>query len=104
MTLVPDPGVVGRPRSEVCLAVVVDLGGEAEQAAVRAGICCVSAAGQTVLLLGTLQHVHGSVLQVGGLLHSLGTEHQVRGHWGGGATRDVLIMTIIYDRNSEFPY
>lgn len=81
MTLMPDPGVVCCPWSEVCLAVVVDLGGEAEKAAVGAGVGFVSTTGQTVFLMGTLQHVHGSVLQVGGLLHRLGIEDQVRGRW-----------------------
>lgn len=83
MTLVPNPGVVCRPRPEVGLAVVVDLGGEAEEPSVGAGVRCVGTFGQTVLLVGTLQRVHGSVLQVGGLLHSLGTQDQVRGHWEG---------------------
>ncbi len=57
----------------------MDLGGEAEKAAVGGGVGFVSTAGQAVLLLGTLQRVHGSVLQVGGLLHNLGTEDKV---WG----------------------
>lgn len=83
MALVPDPGVVRRPRPEVRHAVVVDLRGEAQEAAVGAGVCGVGAAGQTVLLLGALQHVHGPVLQVGGLLHHLGVQDQVWGRWGG---------------------
>lgn len=78
----PDPGVVRGPRPEVRLAVVVDLGGEAEKAAVGAGVGVVSATGQTVFLLGALQNVHGSVLQVGGLLHHLGVKDQVWGRWG----------------------
>lgn len=81
MALVPDPGVVRRPRPEVRHAVVVDLRGEAQEAAVGAGVGGVGAAGQTVLLLGALQHVHGPVLQVGGLLHHLGVQDQVWGRW-----------------------
>lgn len=83
VALVPDPGVVRGPRPEVRLAVVVDLRGEAEEAAVGAGVGRVGAAGQAVLLLGTLQHVHGPVLQVGGLLHHLGVQDQVWGRWRG---------------------
>lgn len=83
MTVVPHPGVPARLGPEVRLAVVVDLGGEAEEAAVGAGVGVVSAAGETVLLMGTLQSVHGPVLQVGGLLHSLRAENQVRGRWEG---------------------
>lgn len=82
VTLMPDPGVVRGPRPEVRLAFVVDLGGEAEKAAVGAGVGVVSATGQTVFLLGALQNVHGSVLQVGGLLHHLGIKDQVWGRWG----------------------
>lgn len=72
-----------RPRPEVSLAIVVYLGGEAEKAAVRAGVGFFSSTGQTVLLVGTLQRVHGSVLQVGGLLHNLGIKNQVWGRWEG---------------------
>lgn len=79
----PNPGVVCCAWPEVRLAVVVDLGGEAEKAAVGAGVGFVGAAGQTVFLVGTLQCVHGPVLQVGGLLYNLSTEDQVRGRWEG---------------------
>lgn len=79
----PDPGLVSGPRPEVWLAVVVDLRGEAEKPAVRAGVGIVCAFGQTVLFLGTLQHVHGPVLQVGGLLHNLGIQDQVWGRCEG---------------------
>lgn len=72
MTLVPDPGLVTRPWPEICLSVVLDLGGETEEAAVGTGVGVVRAFGQALLLQGALQHVHGSVLQVGGLFNSLG--------------------------------
>lgn len=81
MTLMPDPGLVTRPWPEVCLSVVLDLGGETEQAAVGAGVGAVGTFGQALLLQGTLQHVHGSVLQVGGLLNNLGIENQIWGSW-----------------------
>lgn len=83
----PDPGVVRRPWPEVCLAIVVDLGGEAQKAAVGAGVGVVSTTGQTVLLLGTLQNIHGSVLQVGGLLHYLGIEDQIWGRCEGESNK-----------------
>lgn len=82
MTLVPDPGLVAGPWPEVGLAVVLDLGGEAEEAAVGAGVGAVCASGQALLLQSALQHVHGSVLQVGGLLNKLGIENQIWGSWG----------------------
>ena len=79
VTLVPHPGVVSVLGPEVGLAVVVDLGGEAQQAADGALVGGVGRAGQAVLLVGTLQRVHGPVLQVRGLLHHLGIQNQV---WG----------------------
>jgi len=81
VTLVPDPGLVSGARPEVGAAVVVYLGGEAQQPAVGGGVGGGGAAGQTVLLLGTRQRVHGPVLQVGGLLHHLGVQHEVWGRW-----------------------
>ncbi len=84
----PDPGLVCRPWPEVWLAVIVDLGGEAEKSAVGAGVGFVGTTGQAVLLHGTLQHIHGSVLQVGGLLHSLGIEDQIWGRWEGESKRE----------------
>lgn len=67
--------------SEIRLAVVVDLGGEAQQAAKGVGRHLVRGGGQAVLLKGTLEHKHGAVLHVGGLLHHLGVQHQVRRRW-----------------------
>ena len=87
VTLMPDPGVVCGPGPEVWLTVVVDLGGEAKKTAVGAGVRFGSTAGQTFLLQGALQYVHGSVLQVGGLLHSLGIEDQVWGRWEGESNK-----------------
>lgn len=59
----------------------MDLGGEAEKAAVGAGVGFVRAGGQTVFLVGTLQCIHGPVLQVGGLFYNLSIEDQVWGRW-----------------------
>lgn len=83
VTFMPDPGVRGRPWSEVRQSIVVDLGGEPEEAAVGAGVCFVSSAGQAALLLSTLQSVQGPVLQVRGLLHNLSAQDQVWGRWEG---------------------
>lgn len=90
MTLVPDPGLVTRPWPEVCLSVVLDLGGETEQAAVGAGVGVVGTFGQALLLQGTLQHVHGSVLQVGGLFNNLGIENQIWGSWDADRTPESI--------------
>lgn len=89
VTLVPDPGLVTRPWPEICLPVVLDLGGEAEKTAVGAGVGVVGTFGQALLLQGTLQHVHGSVLQVGGLFNKLGIENQVWGSWDADRTPEV---------------
>lgn len=86
VTLVPDPGLVTRPRPEICLPVVLDLRGESEEAAVGAGVGVVGALGQALLLQGTLQHVHGSVLQVGGLFNNLGIQNQIWGTWDTDTT------------------
>lgn len=67
---------------KVRLAIVVDLGGEAQQAAVGVGRHLAGGGGQTVLLVRALQHEHGSVLHVGGLLHHLRVQHQVRSGCG----------------------
>ena len=76
----PDPGVAAVLGAEVGLPVVVDLGGEAQQAPIPGRDGGVDGrAGQAVLLQRTLQHEHRAVLQVGCLLHQLGVEHQVRG-------------------------
>lgn len=82
MTIVPHPRVSAGFRPEVRLAIVVDLGGEAQQAAVGVGRNLVGGGGQTVLLKRTLQHEHGPVLHVGGLLHHLRVQHQVRSRCG----------------------
>lgn len=85
VTVVPDPGVAAVFGAEVRLPVVVDLGGEAQQAPVpRSDGGVDGRAGQAVLLQRALQHEHGAVLQVGRLLHQLGVEHQVRGSWQEG--------------------
>lgn len=89
VTLVPDPGLVASPWPEICLPVVLDLRGEAEKAAVGAGVGGVSAFGQALLLQSTLQHVHGSVLQVGGLLNKLGIENQIWGSWEADRVTEV---------------
>lgn len=82
MTVVPHPGVSAGFGTEVRLAIIVDLGGEAQQAAVGVGRHLAGGGGETVLLIGTLQHEHGPVLHVGGLLHHLRVQHQVRGRCG----------------------
>lgn len=82
MTLVPHPGVSASFGPEVRLAIIVDLGGEAQQAAVGVGRHLAGGRGQTVLLVRTLQHEHGPVLHVGGLLHHLRVQHQVRSRCG----------------------
>lgn len=82
MTVVPHPGVSASLGPEVGLAVVVDLRGEAQQAAVGVSWRLAGVGGQTVLLVGTLQHEHRPVLHVGGLLHRLRVQHQVRSRCG----------------------
>lgn len=79
----PNPRVAAILGAEVGLAVVVDLGGEAEKATVARGGVGVGGGGrETVLLHGTLQQEHGPVLQVGSLLHNLSVKHQVRCSYG----------------------
>lgn len=59
----PNPRVAAILGAEVGLAVVVDLGGEAEKATVARGGVGVGGGGrETVLLHGTLQQEHGPVL------------------------------------------
>lgn len=77
MTVVPHPGLFAGFRPEVRLAIIVDLGGKAQQAAVSVGWHLAGGGGQAVLLVSTLQHEHGPVLHVGGLLHHLRVQHQV---------------------------
>lgn len=50
VTLMPGPGMVTHFGSEVSLADVVDLGGEAEKAAIGAVVVLCRRAGQAVLL------------------------------------------------------
>lgn len=84
MAVVPHPGVASGLGAEVRLAIVVDLGGEAQQAAVGVGRDLAGGAGQTVLLIGTLQHEHRPVLHVRSLFHHLRVQDQVRGRCEGG--------------------
>lgn len=84
VALVPSPGVSPHPGSEIGSSQVVDLGGEAKEAAVAIGpLHVVSRAREAALLVGTVQQPQGSVLQVGCLLHQLGVHHQVWGIWHG---------------------
>lgn len=88
VALVPSPGMAPHPRSEIGSSQVVDLGGEAEEAAVAIGpLHGVGRAGQAALLVGTVQQPQGPVLQVGCLLHQLGVHHQVWGVCRGGDQR-----------------
>lgn len=91
VAVVPDPGVPVRFGPEVGLAVVVDLRGEAQQAAVGGGGRLAGGGGQAGLLQGALQHEHGPVLHVGGLLHHLRVQHQVRGRWGREEDKEKLV-------------
>lgn len=79
VAVMPNPGLSVQLGPEVGLPVVVYLWGEAQQAAEGVGWRGAGRGGQTVLLIGTLKHEHGPVLQVCGLLHHLRVEHQVRG-------------------------
>lgn len=88
MTVVPHPGVSASFGPEVRLPVVVDLGGEAQQAAVGVGRRLVGGGGQAVLLVRTLQHEHGPVLHVGGLFHHLRVQHQVGSRCGQGGPEE----------------
>lgn len=54
VTLMPGPGVVTQFGSEIRLANIVDLGGEAEQAAGGAVVVLFGSVGQAVLLEGAL--------------------------------------------------
>lgn len=85
VALVPGPGVASHPGSEISSAQVVDLGREAEEAAVAVGpVHVVGGAGEAALLMGAVEQPQWPVLQVGCLLHQLGVHHQVRGIWHGG--------------------
>lgn len=84
MAVMPDPRVAAILGPEVGLAIVVDLGGEAQQPPVaRGGVGLGSRGREAVLLHGALQYEHGPVLQVGALLDNLRIEDQVRGGCGG---------------------
>ena len=87
MALVPNPAVASRLGTKVCPAQVVDLGGEAQEAAVSVGpVHAVSGLGEAVLLVGAVQLAERAVLQVGRLLHQLGIHHQVRSTWAAEGT------------------
>lgn len=80
VAVMPDPRVAAILGPEVRLSIVVDLGGETQEAAVACGgVGPGSRGGQAVLLHGALEHEHGTVLQVGALLDNLRIEDQVRG-------------------------
>lgn len=84
MAVMPDPCMAAVLGSEVRLAIVVDLGREAQKPPVaRGGVGLGGRGREAVLLHGTLEHEHGPVLQVGALLDNLRIEDQVRGSWGG---------------------
>lgn len=84
VAVMPDPRVAAVLGSEVRLAIVVDLGGEAQEPPVARGGVGVGGRGrEAVLLHGALKHEHGPVLQVGALLHDLCVEDQVGGSWEG---------------------
>lgn len=75
VALVPDPGVPASLGAEVGTTVVVDLGGEAEQATVPVGpVRQAGRAGEAVLLGGAVQHVQRPVLYVRRLLHQRGVQ------------------------------
>lgn len=84
VAVMPDPRVASILGPEVRLAVVVDLGGKAQQPPVACpGVGLGGRGREAALLHGALEHEHGPVLQVGGLLHDLRTEDQVGGGCGG---------------------
>lgn len=66
----------------------MDLRGEAQQASVGVGRRLAGGGGETILLVGALQHEHGPVLHVGGLLHHLWIQHQVGSRCGREHRRD----------------
>ena len=77
---VPHPGVAAGFGTEVGAADVVDLGGEAEQAAVAVGpVGLGRGLGEAVLLRGAVKHVQGPVLDVHRLLNQRGVQDQVGG-------------------------
>lgn len=70
VALVPDPGVASCLGAEVGPAVVVDLGGEAQQPAVSVRpVGAAGSAGQAVLLGRTVEHVQRAIFDVRCLLH-----------------------------------
>lgn len=84
MAVMPDPRMAAVLGPEVGLAVVVDLGGKAQQPPVACGGVGLGSRGREAALLhGALEHEHGPVLQVGALLDNLRVEDQVRGGCGG---------------------
>lgn len=82
VTGVPDPRVPPGLRLEVGPADVVDLGGEAEQAAVSVGPVGLGCRfGQAILLGSAVEHVQRTILDVNRLLDQRGVQDQVRGRW-----------------------
>lgn len=79
----PNPCVAAIFGAEVRLAIVMNLGGEAQKAPVASGGVRVHSRGrEAVLLHGTLQQGHGPVFQVGRLLYNLSVKNQIRCSWG----------------------
>lgn len=82
VTGVPDPRVPPGLRLKVGPADVVDLGGEAEQAAVSVGPVGLGCRfGQAILLGSAVEHVQRTILDVNRLLDQRGVQDQVRGRW-----------------------
>lgn len=78
VALVPDPGVASCLGAEVGPAIVVDLGGEAQQPAVSIRpVGAAGSAGQAVLLRCAIEHVQRAVLDVRRLLHQCRMEQQI---------------------------
>lgn len=78
VALVPDPGVASCLGAEVGPAIVVDLGGEAQQPAVSIRpVGTTGSAGQAVLLCCTVEHVQRAVLDVRCLLYQCCMEQQI---------------------------
>lgn len=89
VTGVPDPRVPPGLRLKVGPADVVDLGGEAEQAAVSVGPVGLGCRfGQAILLGSAVEHVQRAILDVNRLLDQRGVQDQVRGRWEQESMQD----------------
>lgn len=89
VTGVPDPRVPPGLRLKVGPADVVDLGGEAEQAAVSVGPVGLGCRfGQAILLGSAVEHVQRTILDVNRLLDQRGVQDQVRGRWEQESMQD----------------